>query len=117
MTAFDFASAGFFSTDSLTRKELKAIDADGNVQTGDVWVKTLPAIELRRFQEETASDDQKVREQAGFRALVLAIRNEDGTPMLTNESVRKLTGSGISALMEVFSDVHKRKDHGELGNG
>lgn len=107
MSDFDFADAGLYSSDELFAREIKVGDVEGKV-----YVKKLPAVELRRFQIET--DDPAQRLTAGFRALALAIRKEDGSAHMTIEQAKKLKGEAVAELMRVFVDVNRKPD--DLGN-
>ena len=109
MSGFDFADAGLYSSDELFPRDIKVGDVEGKV-----YVKKLPAVELRRFQMETENPDPKVRETAGFRALSLAIRKEDGSAHMTIEQAKKLKGEAVAELMRVFVDVNRKPD--DLGN-
>lgn len=110
MTDFDFSTAGFYSGDELYPREIKVGDFSDTVH-----VRKLPAIELRRFQMETDNADPKIRETAGFRALALSIRKEDGSAHMSIEQAKKLKGEAVAELMRVFVDVNRKQDD-ELGN-
>ena len=110
MTEFDLKT--LFSTNELHRKEITACG-----QTFPVFVRRLPAVDLRRFGSEMSSDDKDERATAGFRALVKGIRQEDGTPFATFEQYAKFDGEAITALMKVFTEVNVARRDDDLGNG
>lgn len=109
----DFTDAGFYADGTLTPKRIKV----GKVE-GLVYVKTLPVVELRRFQFETQHPDQKVREAAGLGALVRAIRKEDGSAHMTMDQAKKLKARAVEEMLRVFVEVNADKlDAEEAGNG
>lgn len=111
----DFNFADLYSTDVLIPKETKFRMPDGSTETTTVYVKRLPAVELRRFQYETVSDDENVRLHSGFRALSMSIRKEDGSIHFTKDAAAKLPAPAIKELMRVFTEVHTPTDD-DLGN-
>ena len=108
MTDFDLKS--LFSTKQATRKTIEACG-----MTFDVYVRRLPAVELRKFFFEQQHDDMAVRAEAGFEALTKAIRNEDGSAFATKDDYRKMDSEALSALLKVFTEVNTQKS-GDLGN-
>jgi len=94
-----------FSTNEVHPREIKI-----KGETGTVYVRKLPALDLRRFYEETRSDDMDVRLNAGFRALSKAIRKEDGSPRMTFEEAQRLSLEATKELTRVFMDVNKADD-------
>lgn len=109
----DFADSGFYADGTLTPKAITV----GKVK-GLVYVKTLPVVELRRFQFETQHPDQKVREAAGLGALVRAIRKEDGSAHMTMDQAKKLKARAVEEMLRVFVEVNADKlDAEEAGNG
>lgn len=110
-SALDFGSMGFYSDETLYPEPIKV----GAIE-GIVHVRKLPVVELRRFQMETESPDQGVRERAGLSALVRSIRREDGTPHMTIEQAKKLKGEAVKELMRVFVKVNAPKEDADLGN-
>ena len=106
----DFDLKSLFSTKQSTRKTIEACG-----QTFDVYVRRLPAVELRKFFFEQQHDDMQVRSEAGFEALTKAIRNEDGGAFATKDDYRKMDGEALSALLKVFTEVNTQKS-GDLGN-
>lgn len=109
MTEFDLSK--LYSTNELHAKEVSAC---GHKFT--VYVRRLPAVDLRKLVAETQSDDREERATAGFNALVKSIRNEDGTAFATFEQYKKLDAEAIKALMAVFEEVNKQRED-SLGNG
>lgn len=108
MTDFDLKS--LFSTKQSTRK---TIDACG--QTFDVYVRRLPAVDLRKFFYEQQHDDMQMRAEAGFEALTKSIRNEDGGAFATRDDYRKMDSEALAALLKVFTEVNTQKAE-DLGN-
>lgn len=100
-----------YSSTDLTPKEITACG-----ETFTVYVRRLPAVDLRKFQVETQSRDIEVVSTAGFNALVKAIRQEDGKPLATFEQYRKMDGEAIAALMKAFTEVNTAKRDEDLGN-
>lgn len=99
-----------FSTTQLHRKEITV----GGV-TDEVFVRRLPAVDLRRYVAEITSDNIETRTTAGFSVLVKAIRNEDGSPAGLYEDYKKLDGSLLKELIRVFQEVNTQEPEG-LGN-
>lgn len=85
-------------------------------ETDTVHVRRLPNIELRKYQSELMSDSVDVRAQAGYSALVKAIRNEDGSPATTYEELKKYEVGLIKELIRVFQEVNTSEEDAELGN-
>lgn len=100
-----------FATNEVVEKEITI-----KGEKGSVFVRKLPAIELRRFHEETMSDDMDVRLNAGFRVLAKAIRREDGTPRMTFDQAKTLSAEAVKELMRVFVDVNKPSSTEDAGN-
>ena len=100
-----------YSTNDQTRKEVTACG-----ETFEVFVRRLPAVELRKFHFETRSDDPEVVSTAGFNALTKSIRLEDGKPFATFEQYRKMDSEAIRELMKVFTEVNAAKRDDDLGN-
>lgn len=94
-----------YSTKELHKKTVTACG-----MTFDVFVKRLPAVDLRKFQSETLSEDREERATAGFNALVKAIRTEDDKPLATFEQYKKMDGEAIGALMKAFTEVNGKRD-------
>lgn len=84
--------------------------------TFTVYVRRLPAVDLRKFQSETRSDDREEVATAGFNALVKSIRTEDGKPFATREQYVKMDAEAVSALLAVFTAVNVAKRDDDLGN-
>lgn len=103
MTDFDISK--LYSTKELHQKPITACG-----MTFDVFVKRLPAVDLRKFQSETMSEDREERATAGFNALVKSIRTEDDKPFATFEQYRKMDAEAIAALMKVFTEVNGKRD-------
>lgn len=85
-------------------------------ETDTVHVRRLPNIELRKYQSELMSESVDVRAQAGYAALVKAIRNEDGSPATNYEDLKKYEAGLIKELMRVFLEVNTNEEDPELGN-
>lgn len=98
-----------FSTNELHERQITL-----KGETGSVYVRKLPAIDLRRFYEETSSDDMDTRLNAGFKALSKAIRKEDGSARMTFEEAKTLSIDATKELMRVFVDVNRVSD--DAGN-
>jgi hypothetical protein len=111
MSEFDLSSAGFYSSNELHAKEVKLGD-----ETGVVFVRKLPALDLRRWGEEMKDPEMEVRINAGFRILAKSIRREDGKPHMTFEQAQKLKPEAVAELMRVFVDVNKLPPPEEAGN-
>ncbi len=109
MTDFDISQ--LYSTHELHRKTIKACGAEF-----PIFVRRLPAVDLRRFYTEMTSEDKEERATAGFKAMVKAIRQEDGTPFATYDQYVKFDGEAISALMAAFTEINSAKKDDELGN-
>lgn len=105
----DFDLSKLYSTNELHPKEVTACG-----QTFTVYVRRIPAVDLRRFVAETQSEDRDERAAAGFQALVKSIRREDGNAFATLEQYKKMDAEAIKALMAVFEEVNRQRD--ELGN-
>lgn len=105
------ALGAFASGDDLHPRE---VTLGGSAHT--VYVRRLPAIELRRFHEEAQSPDLDTRLNSGFRAVTKAIRQEDGKPHMTFEQAKTLKSDAMRELMRVFVDVNRVPDADELGN-
>ena len=101
--AFDVTQ--LYSTKELTQKTVTACG-----HTFDVFVKRLPAVDLRKFQSETLSEDREERATAGFNALVKAIRTEDDKPFATRDQYVRMDGEAIGALLKVFTEVNGKRD-------
>ena len=106
----DFELSKLFSTKSST---LKTVEACG--MTFDVFVRRLPAVDLRKFFFEQQHDDMQVRSEAGFEALAKSIRKEDGAAFATKDDYRKMDSEAIAALLRAFTEVNTQKVE-ELGN-
>lgn len=109
MSEFDFSK--LMSSNELHPKEVTACG-----MTFTVHVRRLPAVDLRKFQSETRSDDREEVATAGFNALVKSIRDEDGKPFCTREQYMKMDAEAISALLKVFTEVNVAKRDEDLGN-
>lgn len=107
MTDFDLSK--LYSTNELHPKEVKACG-----QTFTVYVRRIPALDLRRFVAETQSEDREERAAAGFNALVKSIRREDGNAFATLEQYKKMDAEAIKALMQAFEDVNRQRE--DAGN-
>lgn len=109
MSEFDISK--LYSSNELHRREVTACGC-----TFDVYVRRLPAIDLRKFQAEVQAEDREERATAGFNALVKAIRKEDGSAFATFEQYKKMDGEAITALMNAFTEVNKAKRDEDVGN-
>lgn len=99
------------STGKVTRKEITV----RGVQD-EVWVKRLPALDLRHYYAEVASTEIEVRAQAGFAALAKAICNEDGKPATTYAELKELDADLLRELVRVFQEVNTGEADADLGN-
>ncbi len=108
MSEFDLSK--LYSTNELHPKEITACG-----MTFTVYVRRIPAVDLRMFVAETQSEDRQERATAGFRALVKSIRKEGGEAFATFEQYSKMDAEAIKALMAAFEEVNKQRD--DLGNG
>lgn len=106
-----FDRSKLFSTKALNER---AVTACG--ETFPVFVRRLPAMDLRKFYAETLSPDIEVCSRAGFEALSKAIRNEDGSAFATLDEYKKMDGGAIKALMAVFTEVNAASQDADLGN-
>lgn len=106
----DFDISKLLATNDLTRREVTACR-----MTFPVYVRRLPAVDLRKFHAESRSEDRDEVATAGFNALVKSIRNEDGSPFASFEQYRKMDAEAVAALMKVFSEVNASKRE-DLGN-
>ena len=84
--------------------------------TDEVWVKRLPALDLRHYHAELLSADIDVRAQAGFTALATAICDADGKPATTVAELKLLDASLVKELVRVFQEVNTTEQDPELGN-
>lgn len=109
MSEFDFSK--LMSSNELHPKEITTCG-----MTFTVYIRRLPAVDLRKFQSETRSDDREEVATAGFNALVKSIRDEDGRPFATREQYMKMDAEAISALLKVFTEVNVAKRDEDLGN-
>lgn len=108
----EFDITKLYSTNELTRKTIKACGMEF-----DVFVRRLPAVDLRRFHFENQAEDMDARATAGFRTLVKSIRDESGKPFATFEQYQKMEASAIAKLLGAFLDVNTPKDDDDLGKG
>lgn len=99
------------ATGKVVRKEITVRGI-----TDEVWVKRLPALELRQYHAEITSDDVSVRAQAGFSALAKAICNEDGKPATTYDELKSYDSDLLKELIRVFQEVNAGEADPELGN-
>ena len=106
----DFDLKSLFSTKQTTRKTIEACGL-----TFDVYVRRLPAVDLRKFIYEQQHEDMAVRAEAGFEALTKAIRNEDGSAFATKDDYRKMDGEALSALLRAFTEINTQKSE-DVGN-
>ena len=109
MTDFDISK--LMSSKELHPKEITACG-----MTFTVYVRRLPAVDLRKFQAETRSDDRDEAALAGFSAMVKAIRNEDGSAFATRDQYATMDAEAVSALLKVFTEVNVAKRDEDLGN-
>ena len=112
MSELDLTAAGAFASDD----DLHAREVTLGGEKHMVYVRRLPAMELRRFYEESQSSEIEVRLNAGFRVVAKVIRKENGAPHMTAEAAKKLKAAPMRELMRVFLDVNKLPDEEELGN-
>lgn len=82
----------------------------------EVWVRRLPAADLRRYVAEQHDPDIEVRTQAGFSTLQKAICNEDGSSAGTIEDFRLMDTDLLKELIRVFQEVNAAHKDGDLGN-
>lgn len=94
----------YYSTNDLHRKEITVRGI-----TDEVFVRRLPAMDMRRYVAELMSDDINVRSTAGLTALVKAIRDEDGKAADTIEGFKKLDVELLKELIRVFEEVNSAK--------
>lgn len=104
--SFDF----LFTGEDLTEK---AITVAGETHT--VFVKKVPAVQLRAFVDDLQSPDRDSRLYAGYRQLVMAIRDENGNPVMNYEQAKKLSSESAKELIRVFTEVNKVSD-ADAGN-
>ena len=108
MSSFDLSK--LYSSSELFPRD---VEACGEKFT--VYVKRLPAVKLRQFQQDVLSDDRETRARAGFDALVQSIRSEDDKPFARLADYEKMDKDAIEALMSAFTSVNALKAD-ELGN-
>jgi len=113
MSELDLNTAGAFASDDDLHAREVSLGGEKHV----VYVRRLPAMELRRFYEESQSTELEVRLNAGFRIVSKSIRKESGGPHVTADAAKKLKAGPMRELMRVFLDVNKLPDEEELGNG
>ncbi|HSD16781.1 MAG TPA: hypothetical protein VLC71_05895 [Thermomonas sp.] len=106
-----FDKAKLFSTKAQQERTITACGV-----TFPVYVRRLPAVDLRTFYAQVNHDDIRVRAEAGFEAMAKAIRNEDGSQFATVDEYRKMDSEAISALMGAFSEVNAAKKDDDQGN-
>lgn len=82
----------------------------------EVWVKRLPALDLRHCHAELLSSDIEIRAQAGFTALAASICNEDGSRATTYAELKLLDARLVKELVRVFQEVNTTEIDAELGN-
>ncbi len=109
MTDFDISK--LMSSNELHPKEITACGV-----TFTVHIRRLPAVDLRKFQAETRSEDREEAASAGFSAMVKSIRDEDGRPFATREQYTKMDAEALSALLTAFTEVNVAKRDDDLGN-
>lgn len=106
-----FDRAKLFSTNALHPREVTACG-----ETFTVYVRRLPAVDLRKFNAEVMSPEITTRARAGFDALAKSIRKEDGSAFATRDEYEALQADALGALMEAFSEVNARESGADLGN-
>lgn len=109
MTEFDITK--LLSSNELHPKEITACG-----MTFTVYIRRLPAVDLRKFQAETRSDDRDEAASAGFTAMVKSIRTEDGKPFATREQYAKMDAEALSELLKAFTAVNVAKRDDDQGN-
>lgn len=82
----------------------------------EVWVKRLPALDLRHYHAEMQDADIAVRAQAGFTALAKAICDGEGNPATTYDELKTLDADLLKELVRVFQEVNTGEADTELGN-
>lgn len=107
MADVDFSA--LYSTTDTVRKTISACGLEF-----DVFVRKLPAVDLRRFHLETQSVDREEAACAGFKALQKALRTEDGGQMFNADQLKKMKAEALSALMKAFTEVNTAKADDEL---
>jgi hypothetical protein len=112
MADLDFNTVGIFASDDDLHAKEVTLGGEKHV----VYVRKLPAFELRRYHEESTSEDIEVRLQAGFRILAKCIRREDGKAHMTLESAKRLKPAPVREFMRVFVEVNAKPDAEESGN-
>lgn len=106
-----FDRAKLFSTKSTHEQTITACG-----ETFPVYVRRLPALDLRTFYAQVNHEDIRIRAEAGFEAMAKAIRNSDGTQFATVEEYRRMDSEAITALMTAFSEVNASKKDDDQGN-
>lgn len=107
----NFDRAKLFSTRESTEVTITACG-----ETFPVYVRRLPAIDLRRYHAELNSPDVDTRANAGFEALHKSIRNEDGSAFASIDEYRRMDGEAIREITKAFSEVNTRRRDDDLGN-
>ena len=106
-----FDRAKLFSTSASTEKKLRACGVEFTV-----FVRRLPAVDVRKFHAEVQSEDIDVRARSGFEALHKSIRDAEGNAFATIEEYGRMDAEAIGALMTAFREVHAVRLDGDLGN-
>jgi hypothetical protein len=94
--------ASFFVSNELHSRNVTL--PDGSVHA--LHFRELPAVEFRKFHLDEASDDDNKRADSMYRLISVSLVNPDGTPALTIQDARNLTGSAANSIMEAILDVN-----------
>lgn len=108
-----FDRAKLFATQSATEKMIAACGMEF-----PVFVRRLPALDLRQYNAELMSPEIKTRTRAGFEALHKAIRNADGSTFASPDEYSRMDADAIKALTDAFMEVNASgRAGGDEGNG
>lgn len=102
----------FYSTTTPQRVEITIRGV-----TDEVHMLRLPALQMRRYAADLASDDPSVRARAGIDQLAAALVTPDGKPETTPAELARLDIDVLRPLMDAFLEVNRFRETGDLGNG
>lgn len=96
----------FFASEIPVKRTLTLTLTDGRIVSQDVFVRELPALEMRKLVMLESSPDEK-RVAGALAALISrAICDEDANPVMSEEKAGKLKPTVAGQLRDLIMEVN-----------
>lgn len=107
----DFNISEYLVTNQLHEKTINIRGKDHTV-----YMRRLPAVDVRKAAFELMADDMDVKKKAGFHEMARAFRDSAGGSVITFDQLCKSPPDVINVLQSTFFSFQSEAPPEELGN-